>query len=99
MSYVSSPNIISKQPKMTSINSCIEMDITGQVCSDSFGTKMYNGFGAQLDFLRGAAIGRDGRGKAIIAFPSVTSSGESKIQPVLKLGMVVPAIQIVMRFF
>jgi len=71
---------------MTAINSCIEMDLTGQVCSDSLGCKIYSGFGGQLDFLRGAAISQDGRGKAIIAFPSVTSQGESKIQPVLKLG-------------
>lgn len=63
------------------------MDLTGQVCSDSLGCKIYSGFGGQLDFLRGAAISQDGRGKAIIAFPSVTSQGESKIQPVLKLGM------------
>ncbi|EFN64765.1 4-hydroxybutyrate coenzyme A transferase [Camponotus floridanus] len=86
LNYVNDPRVISMQPKMTAINSCIEMDLTGQVCSDSLGCKMYSGFGGQLDFLRGAAISQDGRGKAIIAFPSVTSTGESKIQPVLKLG-------------
>ncbi|CAL1673771.1 unnamed protein product [Lasius platythorax] len=86
INYVNDPRVISMQPKMTAINSCIEMDLTGQVCSDSLGCKMYSGFGGQLDFLRGAAISQDGRGKAIIAFPSVTSKGESKIQPVLKLG-------------
>lgn len=88
LNYVNDPRVISMQPKMTAINSCIEMDLTGQVCSDSLGCKMYSGFGGQLDFLRGAAISQDGRGKAIIAFPSVTSTGESKIQPVLKLGTV-----------
>lgn len=87
INYVNDPRVISQQPKMTAINSCIEMDITGQVCSDSLGCKMYSGFGGQLDFIRGAAMGQDGHGKAIIAFPSVTSKGESKIQPVLKLGM------------
>jgi len=87
LNYVNDPRVISMQPKMTAINSCIEMDLTGQVCSDSLGCKIYSGFGGQLDFLRGAAISQDGRGKAIIAFPSVTSQGESKIQPVLKLGM------------
>lgn len=86
INYVNDPRVISMQPKMTAINSCIEMDITGQVCSDSLGCKMYSGFGGQLDFIRGSAIGQDGRGKAIIAFPSITSKGESKIQAVLKLG-------------
>ncbi|KAG5328230.1 ACH1 hydrolase, partial [Acromyrmex heyeri] len=86
INYVNDPRVIATQPKMTAINSCIEMDLTGQICSDSLGCKIYSGFGGQLDFLRGAAISEDGRGKAIIAFPSVTSRGESKIQPVLKLG-------------
>jgi len=86
INYVNDPRVISIQPKMTAINSCIEMDLTGQVCSDSLGCKIYSGFGGQLDFLRGSAKGQDGRGKAIVAFPSVTSTGESKIQPVLKLG-------------
>ncbi|XP_072760100.1 succinyl-CoA:acetate/propanoyl-CoA:succinate CoA transferase [Anoplolepis gracilipes] len=86
INYVNDPRVISMQPKMTAINSCIEMDLTGQVCSDSLGCKMYSGFGGQLDFLRGAAISQDVRGKAIVAFPSVTSKGDSKIQPVLKLG-------------
>lgn len=85
--YVNDPRVISLQPKMTAINSCIEMDLTGQVCSDSLGCKVYAGTGGHMDFLRGAAISKDGHGKAIIAFPSVTSQGESKIQPVLKLGM------------
>lgn len=64
------------------------MDITGQVCSDSLGCKIYSGFGGQLDFIQGAAKGHDSQGKAIIAFPSVTSKGESKIQPVLKPGKI-----------
>lgn len=86
INYVNDPRIISQQPKMTAINSCIEMDITGQICSDSLGCKLYSGFGGQLDFIQGAAMAQDGRGKAIIAFPSVTSKGESKIQPIIKLG-------------
>ncbi|XP_014485132.1 PREDICTED: 4-hydroxybutyrate coenzyme A transferase-like [Dinoponera quadriceps] len=86
LNYVNDPRVISEQPKMTAVNSCIEIDITGQVCSDSLGCKIYSGFGGQLDFAQGAAKGEDGHGKAIIAFPSVTSSGESKIQPVLKNG-------------
>ncbi|XP_018044333.1 PREDICTED: 4-hydroxybutyrate coenzyme A transferase-like [Atta colombica] len=86
INYVNDPKVIATQPKMTAINSCIEMDLTGQVCSDSLGCKIYSGFGGQLDFTRGAAISQDGLGRAIIAFPSVTRQGESKIQPVLKLG-------------
>ncbi|XP_046610714.1 4-hydroxybutyrate coenzyme A transferase [Neodiprion virginianus] len=86
VNYVNDPHIVSLQPKMTAINSCIEVDITGQVCSDSIGTRMYSGFGGQVDFIRGAAMGKDGMGKAIIALPSVTNKGVSKIQPVLKLG-------------
>ena len=87
INYVNDPKVIATQPKMTAINSCIEMDLTGQVCSDSLGCKIYSGFGGQLDFTRGAAISQDGLGRAIIAFPSVTRQGESKIQPVLKLGI------------
>ncbi|XP_051162942.1 4-hydroxybutyrate coenzyme A transferase-like [Leptopilina boulardi] len=86
ISYVNDPRVISSQPKMVSINGCIEMDITGQVSQDSLGCKMYSGFGGQLDFIRGAAMAQDGKGKAIIAFPSTTSTGESKIQPILKKG-------------
>ena len=74
------------QSKMVSINPCVEMDITGQVSQDSLGCKMYSGFGGQLDFGRGSSIGYDGRGKSVIAFPSITSKGESKIQPLLKNG-------------
>lgn len=71
---------------MTAINSCIEVDITGQVVSDSIGPRIYSGFGGQVDFLRGAAISQDGRGKPILAMPSVTSKGESKISVFNKLG-------------
>ena len=65
------------------------MDLTGQVCSDSIGTRMFSGFGGQVDFIRGAAEGFDGRGKPIIALPSVTNKGESKITPLLKLGTLI----------
>jgi acyl-CoA hydrolase len=59
--------------KVTAINSCIEVDLTGQVCADSIGEVMYSGFGGQIDFIRGAALGLDGKGKPIIAMPSVTT--------------------------
>lgn len=86
INYVNDTKIVSQNPKMTAINSCIEVDLTGQICSDSIGTRMYSGFGGQVDFIRGAAEGFDGRGKPIIALPSTTNKGESKIVPTLKVG-------------
>lgn len=75
---------IRKNPKMVAINSAIEVDVTGQVCADSIGAKMYSGVGGQMDFIRGASLS-DG-GKAIIALPSITKKGESRIVPYLKKG-------------
>lgn len=71
---------------MTAINSAIEVDLTGQVNSDSIGTRMYSGFGGQVDFIRGAAEALDGKGVPIIALPSTTNKGQSKIAPTLKEG-------------
>ncbi|XP_045506774.1 4-hydroxybutyrate coenzyme A transferase [Colias croceus] len=84
--YVNNTHIVSQLPTMTAINSCIEVDITGQVCADSIGTRMYSGFGGQVDFIRGAAESLDGRGKPIIAIVSATKKGETKIVPTLKVG-------------
>ncbi len=78
------PAIIAKNRKMTCINSAIEVDITGQVCADSIGTKMISGFGGQVDFERGAALSEGG--VPIIALPSTTKTGESKIVSMLKPG-------------
>ena len=75
---------IRKNPRMVSINSAIEVDLTGQVCADSIGSSMYSGVGGQMDFIRGASLS-DG-GKAIIALPSITKRGESRIVPYLKQG-------------
>lgn len=75
---------IRKNPKMVAINSAIEVDITGQVCADSIGMKMYSGVGGQMDFIRGASLSEGG--KAIIALPSMTKRGESRIVPFLKQG-------------
>lgn len=86
ISYVNNTGIVRQNPKMTAINSAIEVDLTGQVCADSIGTRMYSGFGGQVDFIRGAAEGFDGKGKPIIALPSITKRGESKIVPTLKEG-------------
>lgn len=84
--YVNNTHVVSLQPSMTAINSCIEIDITGQVCADSIGTYMFSGFGGQVDFIRGAAEAVDGKGKPIIALVSQTKRGESKIVPTLKAG-------------
>ncbi|XP_050720662.1 4-hydroxybutyrate coenzyme A transferase-like isoform X8 [Eriocheir sinensis] len=86
VSFVNSIPVIAKNPRVTAINSCIEVDLTGQVVSDSIGTRMYSGVGGQVDFIRGAAVSRDGLGKPILAMPSTTTRGESKIVPFLKPG-------------
>lgn len=75
---------IRKNPKMIAINSAIEVDVTGQVCADSIGAHMYSGVGGQMDFIRGASLSQGG--KAIIALPSITKRGESRIVPHLKQG-------------
>lgn len=83
--YVNDPFVIAKNKKMVAINSAIEVDITGQVCSDSIGAKFYSGFGGQLDFIRGAAHSEEG--KPIIALPSTTKDFKiSRIVPFLKPG-------------
>lgn len=84
ISYVNDTSIIRKNPKATAINSAIEIDLTGQVCADSFGTYQYSGIGGQMDFIRGASLSEGG--KPIIAMPSVTSKGVSRIVPFLKEG-------------
>lgn len=83
-SYVNDTAKIRRNPKMVAINSAIEVDITGQVCADSIGANMYSGVGGQMDFVRGAALSEGG--KAIIALPSVTKNGASRIVPFLKQG-------------
>jgi 4-hydroxybutyrate CoA-transferase len=82
---VNDPFVISRNDKMVAINSAIEVDLTGQICSDSIGTRVYSGFGGQVDFIRGAAHSRGG--KPIIAIPSTARDGaESRIVPQLKPG-------------
>ncbi|HEY6190928.1 MAG TPA: acetyl-CoA hydrolase/transferase C-terminal domain-containing protein [Bacteroidota bacterium] len=71
--YVNDPFIISRNDKMVAINSAIEVDLTGQVCADSIGSRFYSGFGGQLDFIRGAS--RSKGGKPIIALPSTALDG------------------------
>ena len=75
---------IRRNPRMVAINSAIEVDLTGQVCADSIGSTMFSGVGGQMDFIRGASLSEGG--KAIIALPSITKRGESRIVPYLKQG-------------
>jgi len=84
IAYVNDTSVIRRNPKATAINSAIEIDLTGQVCADSIGTYQYSGIGGQMDFVRGASLSEGG--KPIIALPSVTSKGESRIVPFLKQG-------------
>lgn len=82
--YVNDPHVIRRNPKVVAINSAIEVDITGQICSDSIGTYQYSGVGGQMDFLRGASLSPGG--KPIIALPSRTNKGVSRLVPMLKPG-------------
>jgi len=83
--YVNDPWVIGQNDDLVSINSAIEVDLTGQVCADSIGTRLYSGFGGQLDFVRGAA--RSKGGKAIIALPSTAQDGaRSRIVATLAPG-------------
>jgi acyl-CoA hydrolase len=84
ISYVNDTSVIRQNPKATAINSAIEIDLTGQVCADSIGTYQYSGIGGQMDFIRGASLSEGG--KPIIALPSTTSKGLSRIVPFLKQG-------------
>jgi acyl-CoA hydrolase len=84
ISYVNDTSVIRQQPKVTAINSAIELDLTGQVCADSIGTYQFSGIGGQMDFMRGASLSEGG--KPIIALPSVTNKGISRIVPFLKEG-------------
>jgi acyl-CoA hydrolase len=82
--YVNDTRIIRQNPKVTAINSAIEVDIFGQVCADTIGTRQYSGVGGQMDFIRGAALSKGG--KPIIALPSMTNKGISRIVSSLKKG-------------
>ncbi|MEK6451079.1 MULTISPECIES: acetyl-CoA hydrolase/transferase family protein [unclassified Myroides] len=82
--YVNDTSVIRQNPKVVAINSALEVDLTGQVCADSLGTKMYSGVGGQMDFVRGASLSKGG--KAIIALSSVSNRGDNRIVPFLKQG-------------
>jgi 4-hydroxybutyrate CoA-transferase len=81
--YTNDPYVISRNDRQVAINSAIEVDLTGQVCSDSIGSSLYSGIGGQVDFIRGSA--RSKGGKPIIALPSTAKEGSiSRITPCLK---------------
>ena len=82
--YTNDPFIIAKNDRVTAINSALQVDLTGQVCADSLGRKFYSGVGGQIDFIYGASLSKGG--KAIIAMPSITNKGVSKISDVLTEG-------------
>lgn len=82
--YVNDTRTIRKNPKVTAINSAIEIDLFGQVCADSIGTLHYSGVGGQMDFVRGATLSEGG--KAILALPSRTSKGIPRIVSMLNSG-------------
>lgn len=82
--FVNNSHIIAQQPHITAINSCVEIDLTGQVVSDSIGERIYSGVGGQVDFLRGASLNPNG--KPILALPSRTHKGVPRIVPQLKPG-------------
>jgi acyl-CoA hydrolase len=82
--YVNRVQVIARNPRVTAINSAVEIDLTGQVCADSIGTRIISGVGGQMDFIRGASLSQGG--KPIIAMPSRTSSGKARIVPTLQTG-------------
>ena len=82
--YVNNPSVIGQNPKVVSINSAVQVDLTGQVCADSIGQRIISGTGGQLDFIRGAALSEGG--KSIIALSTRTRKGVSKIVPFLENG-------------
>ena len=82
--YTNDPFVIAKNDKVTAINSALQVDLTGQVCADSLGRKFYSGVGGQIDFIYGASLSKGG--KAIIAMPSITNKGISKIADTLTEG-------------
>lgn len=82
--YVNDPSVIRQNPSVVAVNSAIEIDLTGQICADSIGTYQFSGIGGQMDFMQGASMSENGM--PIIAMPSVTKKGISRITPFLKEG-------------
>jgi len=86
--YVNDPRVICQNDNLVSINSCVQVDLMGQVAAESVGLRQISGVGGQVDFIRGAAMSRGGR--SILAFPSTAAKGKvSKIVPLLDEGAAV----------
>jgi 4-hydroxybutyrate CoA-transferase len=77
VAYVNNPTVIARNPKEHAINSAVEIDLTGQVCADSIGDHIISGVGGQMDFLRAASLSPGG--KPILALPSRTAKGRSRL--------------------
>ncbi len=84
IAYINNPSIIARNPRATAINSAVEVDLTGQVCADSIGSRIISGVGGQMDFIRGASLSPGG--KPIIALPSRSKKGHPRIVPQLRAG-------------
>jgi acyl-CoA hydrolase len=84
IAYVNNVSVIARNPRVTAINSAVEVDLTGQVCADSIGHRIISGVGGQMDFMRGAALSKGG--KPIIAITSRTGKGEPRIVSALRAG-------------
>lgn len=88
MDYVNDPKVIAQHPNFISVNAAVEVDLFGQVCAESIGTKHLSGTGGQVDYVRGAV--ESSGGKSFIAFPSTAQGGKvSRIQPILTSGAIV----------
>ncbi|MEM8609579.1 MAG: acetyl-CoA hydrolase/transferase C-terminal domain-containing protein [Myxococcota bacterium] len=94
--YVNRVNVINRNPKVTAINSAVEIDLTGQVCADSIGHRVISGVGGQMDFIRGAMTSEGG--KPIIALTSRTKKGVPRIVPTLRPGAGVVTTRAHVRF-
>ena len=84
VAWTNNPYVIAQNPAVMAVNSCLEIDLTGQICADSIGTRIFSGIGGQHDFVYGASLSEGGR--SFLAMLSTTSKGESKIKPVLTSG-------------
>ncbi|CAD5224711.1 unnamed protein product [Bursaphelenchus okinawaensis] len=96
--YTNDVDVIATSHKMTGINSAIEVDLAGQVVSDTIGKSIYSGFGGQVDFVYGSANCKDGKGKSIIAITARTEKGVSKIVPYIKKGAGVVSTRAHLRY-
>lgn len=84
VAWTNNPFVIAQNPKVMSINSCLEIDLTGQICADSIGTKIFSSVGGQHDFVYGSSQSEGG--KSFLAMLSTTGKGQTKIKPVLTAG-------------